>query len=90
MSYPTRRSPRLQPGVAVQAERVSALLGERNRTGEDQAAVTRDAMASLGNIALKAKAVSAAPTAAEFNALLDDVRALAAVLNANGAKFTGL
>lgn len=90
MSYPDKRARRAQPNVSNQGERVGALLGERGRSAEDRAAVTRDAMASLGLIALKAKTVTAAPTAADFNALLDDVRALAAVLNANGAKFTGL
>lgn len=88
MTYP-KTSTRGAANTGARDERLDRLLGQR---GKDQsgAAVTRENAASLGNVAIGSKLVSTAPTADEHNALVRDVHALAAALNAMGAKFTGL
>lgn len=90
MSYPTRNDVKPTPQARARAERVDALAGTRNDTAPDKQAVTRGDMASLGAVRLTSAKVTASPTAADHNALVDDVRAIAAALNAMGAKFTGL
>jgi hypothetical protein len=90
MSYPTKGRARVDPRLNRQAERLAGLAGEPNVGGQDVSAITRDALAALGNIAIKSVGVSAAPTAADFNDLRADVLALAAVLKSIGAKITGL
>lgn len=90
MGYPTVGRKRASPSLASQEERLGALVGDRGPNAQDRKAVTRDVLAGMGNITLKAVRVTAAPTAAEYNNLLEDVRTVAAVLNAMGAKFTGL
>lgn len=86
MSYPTN-SRRGAADTGARAERVGRLLGEHDK---NSAAVTQGMAANLGNIAIQSKLVTAAPTADQHNALVRDIHALAAVLNAMGAKFTGL
>lgn len=87
MSYPTA-SARAQRNTTATTEKVESLTGQRGASAGK--AVTLGDAASLGAIAIRCTHVSAAPTAADFNALVDDVRALAAVLNNMGARFTGL
>lgn len=57
------------------SEKVAVLSGERGSGGK---AMTASALAPLSNIAssLNAKEITAAPTAADFNALLKDVKSL--------------
>lgn len=86
MGYPV--NPRIKPRIDVREQRVQDLVGDRNNP--DGQAVTIAMAAALGQVAFKAKKVTAAPTAAEFNALVDDIAAIAATLNAMGARFTGL
>lgn len=88
MGYPDSRRNRVSGAARATAERLEALVGERRNNTPEQQAVTRQESGSLGTLALKSAAVTAAPTAADHNALVDDVRALAAVLNAMGAKIT--
>jgi hypothetical protein len=90
MSYPTRTDVKPTPQARARAERVDALAGARNDASPDKQAVTRGDMAAQGAVRLLSTKVTTAPTVAEHNALVDDVRALAAALNAMGAKFTGL
>lgn len=86
--YPTK--PTRQPGNArALSERVERLTGDRGKD-DAGAAVTREVAASLGNITIRSKLVTAAPTAADHNALVADIHAIAAILNAMGAKLTGL
>lgn len=88
MSYPTRNDIKPTPQQRAQNERAQALTGSSgNLPGKK--AVTRDDVASLGSVKLRSAHISAAPTAADHNALVDDVRAIAAALNAMGARFTG-
>jgi hypothetical protein len=90
MGYPDRKDVKPTPQARARAERVDALAGARTDTAPEKQAVTRGDMAAQGAVRLMSAKVSAPPTAAEHNALVDDVRALAAALNAMGAKFTGL
>ena len=88
MGYP-KTGARARGNAGAQSERIDRLLGQRG-TDTSGAAVTFEDAAALGSIALQSAIVSAAPTAAEHNALVADVRALAAILNTMGAKLTGL
>lgn len=83
--YPSKGS-RVPGPVNVRAERLDQLAGERG----DVRAVTTDDAAAMGLTALKSALVTAAPTAAQHNALVEDVRMLAAMLNRIGATITGL
>lgn len=89
MGYPTRAGRKPAPNIAAQGERLQALVGDRGRD-EGQKAVTRADAAAMGAIALRSTYVTAAPTADQHNALVDDLRALAGVLNSMGARITGL
>lgn len=65
-------------------QQIQELAGERGETGRPKAAVVRRDLEAIGRMpTLKSKPVTAAPTAADFNALRDDVRliyeALAAI-----------
>lgn len=62
------------------SEKVAILNGERGTTGK---AVTGAALSPLTNIptSLNAKELTVAPTAADFNALLKDVKNIQAQLN---------
>lgn len=89
MGYPKSNGARPQPRTSVQGERLDALTGALGaKAGKE--AVTREEFLSLGTTAIKCKYATAAPTMAEYNALVDDVRALAALLNKLGAQFTGM
>lgn len=90
MGYPTKTGAKAAPNRIAQDERLGALLGDRGKDDPGLKGLTRADAAALGTIALQAKAVTAAPTAAEHNALVADVRAIAAVLVRLGARFTGL
>lgn len=89
MTYPTRTGMRPLPQANSQDEKAKLLTG-MNGTDPDKLAVTRGDVGKLGLIALKSTHVSSAPTAADHNALVDDVRAIAALLTQMGATFTGL
>lgn len=85
--YPT--TPKTQRGSSgAQAERMQDLTGDRNNP--QGRAVTVGMAQALGAVAIKAKRLSAAPTAADYNALVDDIATIAATLNAMGARFTGV
>jgi hypothetical protein len=88
MGYPTQTRARPTPQQRGQQERAEVLTGTRSTP--DKKAITREDAGAFGAVKLKAAHVSASPTAADFNALVDDMRALAAVLNTLGARFTGL
>lgn len=88
MGYPTNKTGRPGPNIAAQGERLQGLLGERGKDGGLKA-LTRGDAAAFGAVALKAQLVTAAPTADQHNALVEDIRAIAALLNGLGAKFTG-
>lgn len=90
MGYPTRTEVRITPQQRGQAERAEALTGSRNGAAPEKQAVTREDVGSLGAVRLLSAKVSASPTAAEHNALVEDIRQIAAALNAMGARFTGL
>jgi hypothetical protein len=90
MGYPRQTGARPAPNRVAQDERAAALVGDRGRQSDALKAVTRGDAAGAGAVNLKATFVSAAPTAAEHNALVADVRALAAVLARMGATITGL
>jgi hypothetical protein len=90
MGYPTRNAGKPGPHIRAQDEKLQGLIGGRGKDGAGHKAVTHGDAAELGTIAIASQKVTAAPTAAQFNALVDDVHALATVLNAMGAKFTGL
>lgn len=89
MGYP-ESSKRREPRSAVQSQQLEALVGERGRGGEDRKAATHDELASLGAITIQSVQISAAPTAADYNKIVADITALAAVLNKAGARFNGL
>lgn len=83
--YPSKGT-RLPGPVNARPERLDELAGER---GDDRAVMQSDT-AELGTIAILSRRVTAAPTAAEHNALVEDLHAIASMLNRMGAKFTGL
>lgn len=91
MSYPTASRRKPTPSAQRQSEALQALVDERgSSTGDartDQRAVTRSAVAGQGTVELQAVLLSAAPSAADFNKLVADQRALAALLNKLGADF---
>lgn len=88
MGYPTRTDSKPTPQQRAQNERTQALTGLQGQDNSKKAVLVSDA-AKVGSVSLLSAKVTAAPTAAEHNALVDDVRALALALNAMGAKFTG-
>lgn len=89
MGYPTRNDIKPTPQQREQSNRSQSLTGLQGADSEKKA-ITREDAANFGAVRLLSARISAAPSAAEHNALVDDVRALALVLNAMGAKFTGL
>lgn len=89
MGYPNKRPGNPSPNLQRQNEKLQSLVGDRGTGREEKLAVTRENAANLGTLQLlSANAAGATPTAAEHNALVTDVRALAALLNAMGAKIT--
>ena len=88
MGYPSRNGGRAAPNKASQSERVDTLLGDRGKASPELRAVIRQDAADAGTIALQSAIVTAAPTAEQHNALVQDIRDLAAVLNRMGANFT--
>ncbi len=90
MPYPKRTPiPRPQPNIAAQAEQVQALTGALG-AGAGKEAITREVCASLGPVTINATFVAGVPTRDEHNALVKDMKAIAALLNALGANFSGL
>lgn len=91
MTYPTTSSRKAPPSAQRQAEALQALVSDRGQsTGDprnDQRAVTRANLAGQGIIELQAVPLTGAPTAADYNKLVADQRALAALLNSLGADF---
>ncbi len=90
MGYPTRTGSQPAPNRVAQDERAAALVGDRGRRAAELKAVTLGDAAGAGVIELQAKSVTATPTAAEHNALVADIRALAGLLSRMGAKIAGL
>lgn len=88
MGYPTgKRTPRPQPNITAQTEQVQALTGALGaKAGKE--AVTREMLASFGAVVMQSRSAATAPTQAEYNALLEDVHAIANLLNQLGASFT--
>ena len=89
MGYPVKATPKATPRARGQEERAEALTGLRNDEAPEKLAVTRGDLAKLGNIKLLSNKVSAAPTLEQHNALIEDVRQIASLLNSMGAKFSG-
>lgn len=88
MAYPTRKSTaRVQPNIAAQTEKIQALTGALGAQAGKEA-VTREMLASFGTVAMRSISAAAAPTQAEYNALVEDVHAIANLLNQLGANFT--
>lgn len=91
MGYPNYKPPRLPPNATRQAEKLQGLVDDRGSTGdttrEDLRAVTRGELAGQGAVELQAVLLSAAPTAADYNKLVEDMRAVAALLNKLGADY---
>lgn len=90
MGYPTRTAGQAAPNRVAQDERAAALVGDRGRQAQELKAVLHGDAAAAGLIKLQANFVTGAPTAADYNALLTDLRAVAAVLNRMGANIAGL
>lgn len=88
MGYPNKSGAKLSPSAAAEQEKIQSLLGERAGAKPGLQAVKRDDLAALGTIIIKSVHLTAAPTAADFNNLVDDMKAIAAVLNAAGARLT--
>jgi len=88
MAYPTRTSSRPAPQRGSQEERLGAILGDRGLRDPNLRAVKREDAADAGVIPLQSTLVTAAPTMEQHNALVADMRALAAVLNRLGANIT--
>lgn len=89
MGYPANTTARPGPRARGKEERAEALTGDRPGA-PGKMAITREDAAKLGAIKLRAAKVTAAPTAADFNALVDDIRTVAAILNGMGANLTWL
>lgn len=89
MGYPV--NPRLKPSPRQrgQNERAEALTGSRSDAAPEKKAVTFEAAAEMGQLKLLSSRATAAPTMEQHNALVEDIHALAAVLNRMGAKITG-
>lgn len=88
--YPSQPKKRMEVKDRVQIERAESLTGTRPGVGQEKRAVTQENAAALGVVRLMCEKVTDTPTLAQHNALVDDIRALAATLNAMGAKFTGI
>lgn len=87
--YPDKPTPRTSPKDRNQRQRAEELTGTRAGVPEKKA-VTREDAAALGQVELLSAMVTAAPTVAQHNALVADIRQIANALNRMGAKFTGL
>ena len=88
MAYPTSTQKRLPPNVQRQRERLEGLVDDRGPDRPQTAAVIREDVASLGTVKLRANFLTASPTMADYNNLVEDQRALASLLNKLGASFT--
>lgn len=73
--------------LAPQLENLQALVGERGPDAKK--AVRRGDVARIGPIALTSARVTAAPTMADHNKVVDDIKALAAAIERLGAAFSG-
>ncbi len=90
MAYPTgKRNPRPQPNIQAQTEQLQALTGALGEAS-GKSAVTKEMLAAFGTVQIRSALTSAAPTQAEHNALVEDVHAIANLLNLLGANFTRL
>lgn len=88
MGYPKRASaPRPQPNIRAQTEEVQALTGALGAQAGKEA-ITREMFASFGTVAIKSRNAASTPTQTEYNALVEDVHAIANLLNLLGANFT--
>lgn len=90
MGYPDRPMPRprVSPRAKGQEEQAEALTSFRNGEATEKVAVVRGDLAKQGNIKLLANKITADPTMENYNALIEDVRQIAALLNQMGAKFS--
>lgn len=87
MPYPTRTGSKQTPKERGIAENLESLAGFQNNGAVERKAVTRQDASSMGVQVLRAARITSAPTADQYNALVDDMHALVAVLTAMGAKF---
>ncbi len=72
----------LRAELARMNEKLQILTGERGDQNKTKSAVRRTDISGVGNITMTAtRAVGDPPTKAEFDALVDDVTAIYAVLN---------
>lgn len=65
--------PQLQRDFERIREKVEKLTGERGDASKPLAAIRRGELRSLASVTMQSSPVSAAPTAADFNALQTDV-----------------
>lgn len=75
--------------LAPQLETLQALAGERGPGSGALRAVRRGDVQRVGAIALTSAHVTSAPTAADFNKVVDDIKALAALIERMAAAFQG-
>lgn len=92
MGYPNRTDAKPSPQQRGKQERAEALTGSRSGASQEKRAVTREDTAAQGVVKLLSTRLTASDsvTIDSHNAVVDDIRAIAAALNAIGAKFTGL
>lgn len=89
MGYPIQTAVRATPQQKKLTERAESLSGLRDGQDSAKRAVTVEDVQQLGTVKLLSAKATAAPTMDQYNALVADVQAIARLLNAMGAKFTG-
>lgn len=82
--YPIRTGSKVAPQDVALNDRARELTGEEGKASE-KAAVKRSDVSALGNIKLQSNLIAGTPSAADHNALVNDLRTIAAILNAMGA-----
>lgn len=88
MGYGWSKQGKISARTRVLTERAEALTGNRPQAPELKAITVQD-VGAQGELKLRSTKVTAAPTIDQYNALVEDVHAIAALLNRLGAKITG-
>lgn len=88
MGYGLPKQDKASARMRVLTERAETLAGNRPQAPERKAITAQD-VGAQGALKLLSAKVTAAPTMEQHNALVEDVHALAALLNRIGAKITG-
>ena len=71
-----RGNAQIQRDLARMREKVEKLSGERGDSLKSNSAIRRAELRALASMSMRSKQVTAAPTAAEYNALQADVAAI--------------